>query len=125
MTTQNSTVYEVVRAKFAKAPEDEAPVNTHDQIGHGGVAVTYRPHQFGTPARWAVWRHGYKTDPDAAWYDHGNKTFSDFDIRNHKDDPSLHEALVWASERYGIKRWMRNSMGDYVNADAGYYRLRN
>jgi hypothetical protein len=97
----------------------EYPVNTWEQVGPGGVFVSYSPTQHrGSYAKTQVIQVGRKTDPKAPWYDNGNKSF----VGQRKE--SLQPALDWASAQFGIKRWRRNSMGDYIDADKEYLPLR-
>lgn len=96
----------------------ELPINTWEQVGPGGVFVGYRAGSRGVVAGSYVVQVGEKTDPTGPWYNNGHKTFSG------KRDESLPLALAWASERFGIKNWRRNAMGDYIDADKQYAKLR-
>jgi hypothetical protein len=51
-------------------------------------------------AKTRVWRPKHKTDPNAAWYDYGRKTF----VGTREESMPL--ALKWASEKYGITQWV-------------------
>jgi len=96
-------------------------INTHDQLvaAGGGVAITraYTPSRERRVCGWAVYRvnaAGEKlaTDPKAAWYDHGCKTFLKFGRGD-----ALADAKEWVAETYGEGGpWKRNSWGDYVAA---------
>ena len=87
--------------------------NTHEQVGHGGVYITYAPAHSVFAGRARVHRVGYKTDPKPSiWYDYGNKAFLG------KMEDSVPEAKAWAGQRYGITKWRRNGMGDWVDANA-------
>jgi len=66
------------------------------------VAVSYRGRDRGLPARIQVWSPLFKTDPDAAWYDNGSKTFG---VYSKDRTETLAEALAWASEQYNISEW--------------------
>lgn len=57
-----------------------------------------------------VWSPSFKTDTNAAWYNHANKVFSG------NRDVSLEAAKAWSAEQYGIEEWSRNRVGDYVPA---------
>jgi len=80
--------------------------NTHgilERFGERGtaVAVAYHP---GESRRCEcdksiAFSPFFKTDPKAAWYDHGQKVFIG------KRSESLPQALAWASETYGIREW--------------------
>ena len=96
------------------------PRNTYEQVGEGGVFITYMPREARRvlPNRAMVYRVGYKTAPKAPWYDHGNKSF----VGNMRE--SVPAAKAWAEERYDIKAWRRNGMGDWVDAGAAYLPLR-
>lgn len=103
-----------------KDEKSKLPINTWDQVGYGGVFITY---QKAEPracmcSKTQVIRPGLMTDPNAAWYDHGNKTFSG------KMSVSVPAAKAWASKKYGIKKWKRNRMGDWIDADAKLLPLR-
>lgn len=98
------------------------PINTWEQVKLGHVFITYNAADSRAcrEAQWRVVGRGFKTCPDAAWYDNGCKCFTvDSPIREHKA-AALAEAQAWASEEFGVKRWERNRSGDYVDADAGY-----
>ena len=96
------------------------PCNSHEQVGHGGIYIIYHPavSRSVMPNKAAVIRVGFKTNPKGAWYDHGNKSF----IGKMRESVPL--AKAWAEERYGIKQWKRNGMGDWIDADAGFSLLR-
>jgi hypothetical protein len=46
-----------------------------------------------------VYSPSHKTDPEAAWYDRGQKSFGG------ERERSMAEAVAWASQRYGITGW--------------------
>jgi|ERR1051325_6282473 hypothetical protein len=50
----------------------------------------------------------FKTDPSAAWYDYGSKTFTG------NRSESFPKAKAWASETYGITDWLPNAMRCHV-----------
>lgn len=97
-------------------------VNSHDFGGHGTVFIYYKAADTGRgciPAWWAVHRVGYKTDPNAAWYAYGNKTFSLVGGESHKERKAktLEVAKAWASEKYGIKEWAKDPFGNWMDAE--------
>jgi len=62
----------------------------------------------------------FQTNPEAAWYDRGCKTFSlTFKGASHKErkDAALKEAMAWVAERYLISEWAKNQQGDYVDKE--------
>lgn len=86
--------------------------------GQPDVYLSYRArrgHRDVTPNGWQVIRPERKTDPDGQWFYQYNKTF----IGN-KDSEALQQAMAWASERYGIKEWVKVTGfgGDYFPAEA-------
>ncbi len=102
-------------------------INTNDQlkaaveagtIGKSkAVAVSYHARMSGRMgyadcSRAEVWSPFFKADPDAAWYCYGAKHFSAG--QNWRE--SIEEAKRWASKKYGIKKWARNSFGGFVTA---------
>jgi hypothetical protein len=98
-------------------------INPHDFYGHGNVFITYAPTEGGRVwgARWRVARPGFQTDPKAAWYDYGNKTFQVWAPYGEKHSEVkravLAEAQAWASQRYGITEWKRDPFGSYGDAE--------
>ena len=105
------------------------PINTYDQVGQGGVYVgkIYMPGRTSSVCGWAVFKIGFDIDPRAkekrAWYDpKGAWLFPSFTIGN---KAALAAAQAAAGARFGITRWKRNGMGDYVDANAGYLPLRS
>lgn len=90
-------------------------LNTHDQLCRSSLRVKVAI----IPAcmhGWCVWRPGYKTDPQSAWYDRGNKHFSDFGGKDWRENRriSLLMAIQWTAERYGFWEWTLNKFRDYV-----------
>lgn len=88
--------------------------NANDFAEKGNVYIAYYPEwnsRSVIPSRSFVYRPGYNTDPEAAWYDHKTKTFSG------NKATSVEEAKAWASERYGIKEWAKTPYGDWMDAD--------
>jgi hypothetical protein len=94
-------------SKLARALRDHHVINTWDVLMKFAppelrVAVQYKKgngRAVSNP-RSQVWKPGVVTDPTAAWYDHGNKTFLGV------MDQSLPAAIAWASGKYGIKDWV-------------------
>ena len=91
-------------------------VNPHD-LAHLGpepqVLLAYTTNDYsrgGHGASWRVGQIGFKTDPNAAWYDNGNKTFMVFTMTKHQ---ALEAAQAWAAERYHITAWERSPWGSY------------
>lgn len=70
-------------------------------------------------AKWSVFSPFFKTNPSAAWYDYGCKTFSlSFNGAPHRErkGAALKAAMEWAA-RYGVTEWAKNRQGDYVAKD--------
>jgi|SRR6185503_2193332 len=70
-------------------------------------------------AKWSVFSPFFKTDPDAAWYDYGCKTFSlrfGGETHHQRKTNALKVAMEWAA-RYGVIDWTKNRLGDYVAKD--------
>ncbi len=121
MNPNNMSEKEIKAAEKARQEHRRAnPRNSHDQVGRGGVYIHHVAREGRTPfpSRWQVIRPGYKTDPNASWYDHGRKTFTHSGGDSKK--AAFAEAQAWAGNRYGIKNWKRNGVGDYINADASF-----
>lgn len=83
----------------------------------GQVYIDYWAAHSVVPARWAVIRVGYKTDPDAHWSDRGHKSFglTHEPGRTFAQDKAaaLQAAQRWAEERYGIVAWKRTPFGGW------------
>jgi hypothetical protein len=104
--------------------------NTHDQLVVALRAGHKAPFAIGKSSGplsssmngWKVYHPALKTDPKAAWYDYGQKTFrlfgrSETDTAERKA-AALFEAQQWVAQTYGYTgEWKRNRMGDYVPAD--------
>jgi hypothetical protein len=82
-------------------------INLHDLLlrfavrGVDDIAIDYSPYYgrgFSSHAR--VYSPNHATDPNAAWYNHGLKTFTG--LRKEAMPP----AIAWASERYKIEEWV-------------------
>lgn len=92
--------------------------NPHELCERGGSAVyvSYRARVTGRGAQTAAWQvirpDGAPTDPSAAWYNYGHKTF----LVMHPADKEAKrlEAIGWASFVYDIKgEWERDPWGDW------------
>lgn len=106
-------------------------INTHEQLKAAvaagfdkrkAVAISYH-----SPDRsnsrdvsvmhWRIFSPFFNTNPDAPWCDNGCETFSlGFKNGTHKErkDATLSDATAWAAEQYGVTRWVKNRLGDYV-----------
>jgi hypothetical protein len=81
---------------------------------HTQIVVAYVPADTGRggqAAHWTVYSPYFETDPNAAWYNHGCKTFMVWG-RHDKEAMRL-EALSWATAQYGITEWERSPFGSY------------
>ncbi len=99
----------------------DPPINVYDYLNKGDVFIqpAHLPGRTQSVTGWAVVRVGYKTNPNAAWYEYGNKVFSAFSGGGRK--AALEAAQKWAEERYGVRGpWKRNGHGDYL--PDGFYR---
>lgn len=98
-------------------------INTYDQLKAAvesgliekekAVAVSYYPRPSGRMGmvqcnKSQIYSPFFKTDPESAWYDHGNKTFTG------SRATSFPKAKAWASETYGITDWKPNAMRCHV-----------
>lgn len=104
-------------------------INTHDQLKAAvaagldkrkAVAISYHsPDRSNvrdiSVMKWSVWSPFFQANPDAAWYDHGCKTFGLGLSGTHKErkDAALKAAMDWAA-KYGVIAWAKNRQGDYV-----------
>lgn len=107
---------------MTSAREPKVPINVYDYLVKGDVYISpsYMPGRQRAFAGWAVVRLGYQTDPDAPWYNNGNKVFSAF-LHSDGKRGALAEAQQWAEKRYGVTGpWKRNGHGDYL--PKGFYR---
>lgn len=92
-------------------------INTYDQLkaAGGGVAITK------AFSGWHIYRinaagERLVTDPKAAWYDYGMKSF--VAIESDRGQAALARAKAWVKEQ-GLYdgEWKRNRFGDYIPAD--------
>jgi hypothetical protein len=70
--------------------------------------------------KWSVFSPFFQTNPEAAWYDNGCKTFLlGLKGATHKErkEAALKEAMAWATQRYLISEWAKNRQGDYVDKE--------
>lgn len=63
-------------------------------------------------AKFTIHHIGHKTDPNASWYDYGNKAFH---VAFKKKEEALAQAIEWADNRYGKREWVRDPFGNYQN----------
>ena len=101
-------------------------INSWDQnVAAGGDRITiyyYAPEARAVSvARYQVVHlvdgHQRQTDPKAAWYDHGKKTFLvSYPLREGKPI-ALAKAIAWVAETYGVRDFVRNRFGDYVERE--------
>lgn len=109
-------------------------VNTHDQNAAAGgdrVVIFYHRQETGRAYRSAGWVVGrfvdgksISTDPGAPWYDYGRKVFSLSCIgRNFGETLKDHrarvlaDAIAWANKKFGIRQFVKNRLGDYVEKE--------
>ena len=97
------------------------PCNTWEQVGKDGVYISKHYSVGRDPyfCGWQVVSTSHNTGTDEPWYNNGNKTFNagSYEPRQ-RGAGALEAAKAWAAEHYGIYRWKRNAVGDYVDADA-------
>lgn len=87
------------------------PINTWDQVRFGIPIVSYHR----------------ETNPRSMNINHSTVWMRQSKL--HKEFPgkraiSLPAALAWASEKFNVRAWMKNGMGDYLPADAAVLPLR-
>ena len=93
--------------------------NPHNLATAGGskLYVGYSPQDTGRASRCAKWivkGIGFDTDPKAAWYNYGYKTFSpDYPLNKANKEAARDEALAWASKTFGPFEWERDPFGAY------------
>ena len=103
-------------------------VNSWDQCVRAGgdrIGISYYAARSRSvmPAHWRVWRlvdgKEVKTDPKAAWYDNGCKTFLLRLGTTHKERKAhaLRDAVEWVKDRYGERDFVKNRLGDYVERE--------
>lgn len=79
--------------------------------GVDDVGIDYRPRESrGVVSGSYALSPNHATAPNAAWYDHGKKTF----YGNRSE--SMPKAMAWASERYGIAGWKPGPFGGKIPA---------
>lgn len=103
-------------------------INTYDQMREAvrqgiipeaqAVWLTYIPYtaRMSGGSKWYVRGLTFKTDPKAQgrhahWSDNGDKSFL---VYNKPWQEVLVEVKEWCYEKYGITKWSRNRMRDYV-----------
>jgi hypothetical protein len=86
------------------------------EAGGGTAYISYTPAGTGRDIRCAKWSvigvSGHKPDPKGPWYDQGNKAFI-----GKMRSPAFEEAKAWASEKYGIKAWLKDPWGGWQDAE--------
>lgn len=83
------------------------------EAGDGRIFISYfsRDARACMSSNWSVCGIKESTNPKAAWYDYGRKTF----LGNMRDG-SVSEAIKWATEQYNITEWKKDPFGDYQDA---------
>ena len=107
-------------SKFTEQLRKIGIVNMYDFMTDGMVCVRYEKPVHGRRGMavahgWCVYRRGFKTDPDAIWFRHGNKYFVNYG--SHDKEEKRLEAFKWAEEKYGITEWTKTPFGDYMDAE--------
>jgi hypothetical protein len=132
-------------SKLADALRAAGIHNTWHLVGRGRPYLSFTPYQGrgGGGDWWQVVVPGRKTDPNAHWMQHGNKTFTVFryseagKTRAENKAAALTAAKAWVEERFGISSdaWVPSPFGagEYVprdllearKAEIGYGRKRS
>lgn len=76
--------------------------------------ICYSPAILGrgySSANWRVVGVGFETEPDEAWYNHGQKTF--YVYHRADKEPQLTAAMRWAHQKYHTPGWERDPWGNY------------
>ncbi len=84
------------------------------QRANNKLFIAYSPQTLGRMcenAHWQIIGIDFKSDPNSAWYNHGNKTFNVFS--REEKQPQLEMAFNWCAEQYGLKAWEKDVWGDY------------
>ena len=105
------------KKEFIEALRGVEVRNGHEFAGHGKVYIVRHAAESGRGgggARIRVYRPGYMTDPNGAWYDYKNKTFIYSGNAEFKE--KLQEAMEWCRIRYGITDWAKTPFGDWMDA---------
>ena len=108
-------------------------INTFGQLVAAGglrIAILYRgrgdSRSINVPS-WQVMcvKDGTKivTDPKAAWYDMGMKTFLLGGPIREKKGQTLQVALAWVKGVYGYDDFVRNAHGNYVERHVNVFKL--
>ena len=109
-------------------------INTYDQCTAAGgdrIAICYYGSTHGRGSRGAHFQViRYKdgqdivTNPDAAFYDYGHKTFHVNELGKNRaanfwarKQQTLAEAVAWVKEKYGKADFVRNRSGDFVERE--------
>ena len=84
--------------------------NSYDiaKLAHSKLFLSYANDQSrgGKGIQWQVYGVGFKTAPDAPWYDHGMKTFVMYSPKEKED--VLQAAKAWCLAEYGILEWEKD-----------------
>src|SRR5574337_176262 len=72
------------------------------------IACAYAPSERWRAQKSTVYSPFGKTNPNAAWYDYGCKTFVG------KRAASMPQALAWAEAQYGVREWAPSPFGGYI-----------
>lgn len=104
----------MTKTKLRELLADVRIFNTWDFVGHGGLYITRRPSEARacTVPAWVIHRRGYKTDPDAGWYNYGCKTFYVSGQAAAAD--ALMKAKAWAGAKYLIADWVIGPFGEWM-----------
>ncbi len=96
-------------------------INSWDigKIAHNRVILYYEHATHDRLAHCATWQVsgiGFKTNPEAAWYDHGCKTFI---VHDKNTEEAFQEAQKWCQEHHELtgtkprEKWERDPHGNY------------
>lgn len=98
-------------------------LNSFQQVGPGGVWISYTGQSpVGRSWCWSV----NKNHADRLSIEETKHFHLDVmeDARKRNSSPSLARAKAYAENRYGIKHWRRNCLGDWVDANADLPEIR-
>jgi hypothetical protein len=104
-------------SKFTEQLKQLKIYNSYDYAGKGQVYISYTCSGggLGKVRVWQVIRPGFKTDPEASWYDYGCKTFVVFGKVDKQE--KLEEAIKWATLKYEINVWIKSPYGDWMDKE--------
>ena len=98
-------------SKLADTLREMRVFNTHELLVRfrlrdvPSITCYYEPAESWQPQKSAVYSPFGKTDPNAAWYDYGCKSFVG------KRSESMPQALAWAEAQYGVREWAPSPLG--------------